>query len=443
MEAILEQSKVERYPAYKDSGVDWLGEVPAHWEVKRLKNVCNINQNTLPETANKSLEFEYVDIGSVTFENGIIQTEKFTFKDAPSRARRLAKTGDTIISTVRTYLKAIDFVDEPKSNFVYSTGFAVLSPIKINSKFLSTIVKSDSFTNQVDAYSKGMSYPAINSTDLGRLHILIPPLPEQTRIAAFLDRKTAQIDTAIAQKERLIELLKERRQIIIQNAVTRGLNPNVRMKDSGVEWIGEVPEHWEVSMTKYVARLETGHTPSRYIEKYWKNCTIPWFTLADVHQLRNLKTIYIDETASKISELGLANSAACLLPANTVLLSRTASVGFSGIAKVPMATSQDFVNWVCGERILPIYLLFVFRAMREEFNKLVMGSTHQTIYMPDAKAFRTPLPPLKEQQYIADFIQKTTTKIDQAIAAKQSEIEKLKELKSVLINSAVTGKIRV
>lgn len=216
----------------------------------------------------------------MNFEKGIINTESFIFKNAPSRARRLAKFGDTIISTVRTYLKAIDFVDQRKSSMVFSTGFAVLNPVKIDSKFLVNFVKSDAFTNQVDTFSTGMSYPAINSTDLGRLHVPLPPLPEQTAIANFLDRKTTQVDTAIRIKERQIELLKERRQILIHKAVTRGLhwdssdermtgldNPKIQssqksqFRHSGVDWIGEIPAHWKVASNRslFVERNEPGN----------------------------------------------------------------------------------------------------------------------------------------------------------------------------------------
>jgi type I restriction enzyme S subunit len=204
----------------KDSGVEWIGMIPEHWEVVRLKDACNINQNSLPETTKKSFELEYVDIGSVSFEKGITQTENFIFKNAPSRARRLAKMGDTVISTVRTYLKAIDYIDEQKSHFIFSTGFAVLHPVRINSFFLSFIVKSDAFTNQVDVFSTGMSYPAINATDLGRLHLTIPPNTEQTQIAHFLDQKTTQIEQAINCKQAEIEKLKEYKATLINSAVT-------------------------------------------------------------------------------------------------------------------------------------------------------------------------------------------------------------------------------
>jgi len=186
-------------------------------------------------------------------------------------------------------------------------------------------------------------------------------------------------------------------------------------RDSGVEWIGQIPAHWDVTRTKFVARLRSGHTPSRQVPEYWENCTIPWFGLSDVWQIRDGNVEYVTETSEKISQLGLDNSAARLLPKGTVILSRTASVGFSAILGLEMATTQDFVNWVCGPRIRPEYLLYVFRAMQHEFTRLTMGSTHQTIYMPDVGKFSCPLPPPAEQDLIVAFARRKCTAIDKLL----------------------------
>ena len=153
-----------KYDTYKDSGVEWIGDIPAHWNINKLKFISNINSKTLPENTPGDFLFDYVDIGSVTLENGIEKVETFLFSDAPSRARRLAKQGDTVVSTVRTYLKAISYVDRKSSEYIYSTGFAVINPKDENSsKYLTHFIKSDAFTNQVDDVAEGISYPAINS----------------------------------------------------------------------------------------------------------------------------------------------------------------------------------------------------------------------------------------------------------------------------------------
>ena len=204
----------------KDSGVEWIGVIPEGWEVKKLKNVAKINLFTLPENTPKSYIINYVDIGSVSFEKGIERTEFFEFKNAPSRARRIAKQGNTIISTVRTYLKAIDFISEEKCEFIYSTGFAVLEPQGLFEKYLYHFVRSNTFTEQVTFYAKGMSYPAINSSDLGRLFLAIPPSIEQTAIIAHIETQSAKIDKAIALQEQQIEKLLEFKATLIDGAVT-------------------------------------------------------------------------------------------------------------------------------------------------------------------------------------------------------------------------------
>lgn len=271
----------------------------------------------------------------------------------------------------------------------------------------------------------------------------LPSTTEQRAIAAFLDGETARIDALVMKKERLIELLQEKRTALITHAVTNGLHPNVPTKDSGVEWLGEIPAHWEVKRTKFAAKLRSGHTPSRQRPEYWEACTIPWFGLADVWQIRDGQTEYVSETSERISELGLANSAATLLPKGTVILSRTASVGFSAILGVDMATTQDFVNWIPTPMLRAEYLLYVFRAMRHEFRRVTMGSTHQTIYMPDVGRFSAPIPPRQEQDQIVAFIRHETAKLDALVAKLREAIDRVKEFRTALISAAVTGKIDV
>lgn len=184
---------------------------------------------------------------------------------------------------------------------------------------------------------------------------------------------------------------------------------------------------WPTVAIKRVARLGTGHTPSRQHPEYWDNCTIPWLTLADVWQLRDGTRSVVEETAEKISEVGVRNSSAVVHPAGTVALSRTASVGFTCLLGRDMATSQDFATWTCGHRIAPRFLLWVLRGSRDELRERMTGSTHKTIYMPDIESLGTPLPPMAEQVKIADFLDRETARIDALIAAKRRMIELLDE----------------
>lgn len=198
-----------------------------------------------------------------------------------------------------------------------------------------------------------------------------------------------------------------------------------------------LPVGWRRGNIRRFATMKTGHTPSRSVPEYWEDTTIPWFTLADVWQLRDGGQVFLGETANRISELGLANSAAELLPARTVVLSRTASVGFSGIMPEAMATSQDFWNWVCGPELVPEYLNYQFKAIAQDLRGLNMGSTHQTIYQKDAAGIEILVPPLDEQRAIADFLDRETAQIDRLIAEQQHLIELLRERRQAVIDKAI------
>ena len=205
----------------KDSCIEWLGEIPKHWKVKRLKNIASCNDESLGENTAPDFEIEYVDISSVDLVSGIRHYENMTFEKAPSRARRKVQDGDTIISTVRTYLKSIAAIKQPPINLIVSTGFAVIRPkININSNYIGYLLQSEGFVGKVVSNSVGVSYPAINSSVLISLPVVEPPINEQQKIAQFLDYKTAQIDKQKAKIKQAIELLKEYRTSLITNAVT-------------------------------------------------------------------------------------------------------------------------------------------------------------------------------------------------------------------------------
>ena len=287
----------------------------------------------------------------------------------------------------------------------------------------------------------------VESIDTGRLlngRVALPDLPTQKAIADFLDRETARIDQLIEKKQRMVEVLQEREEATFLGVVT-GQKSDGPKKASGVEWIGSIPGDWQALKVTQVARQETGHTPSRKVASFWvpEECVIPWFSLSDVWQIRQDGRVYVSETSEKISHIGMQNSAARLLPANTVILSRTASVGFPAILSIPMATTQDFVGWICSNRVRPKYLYYVLRAMKAEFRRLMMGSTHQTIYMPDIRSFRTPLPPILEQNQIVSELDENISRFQSAAAKIKLSIDRLREFRSALITAAVTGQIDV
>jgi type I restriction enzyme S subunit len=187
--------------------------------------------------------------------------------------------------------------------------------------------------------------------------------------------------------------------------------------------------------------MVSGHTPDKKVESYWQGGDIPWVSLADTGQLREVD--YISTTAVMTTAEGIAHSSARVLPSGTVVFSRDASIGLCAITRAGMAVSQHFIGWVCGSHLLPEYLLFVLRAMTHELERLTMGATVRTIGMPDVQSLTTPIPPLSEQEDIVAHVRERRAQIDSLVAKVRDAIDRLKELRTALISAAVTGKIDV
>ncbi len=206
----------------KDSDMEWLGKVPKHWEIKKLKYVSRINRFALDETKEENYEFNYIDIGNVDLEDGIAIGEKIKFVDAPSRARRIVNKGDTIVSTVRTYLKAISYFEQDIKDIIVSTGFAVISPNNsLVSKYLYYILRSDLFINRVCALSVGVSYPAINASDISEINVWYSgDISEQEKIVKYLDQILSKTKESINHIQKEIKHLREYRTALISEVVT-------------------------------------------------------------------------------------------------------------------------------------------------------------------------------------------------------------------------------
>ncbi|GAB1483361.1 restriction endonuclease subunit S [Treponema sp.] len=410
--------KNKPYPKYKPSGVEWLGDVPEHWGVKKLKNQVTINDETLPETTDPDYEMLYVDISSVDPAQGIIQKEGLIFENAPSRARRIVRDGDTIVSTVRTYLRAIAPVIEPEKNLTVSTGFAVIRPRKIDKDYLSATIRAPYFIEEVVSRSVGASYPAINASEIGFIAVPLPPLPEQQAIGAFLDRETGRIDALIAKKQRLLELLAEQRTALISRAVTKGLDASVKLKPSGVEWLGDVPEHWEVKALKHVVYLKSGDGIT--IEEIEEEGEYPVYGGNGFRGFSN-----------KFTHEG-----------EFVLIGRQGALcGNINYAKGKFWASEHAIVANPSKPIATSWLGELLRIMN--LNQYSVSAAQPGLAIDRIKELYLPVPPLPEQQAIAAFLDRETTKIDMLSAKVTTLIERLKEYRTALISSAVTGKIDV
>ena len=428
------------YPIYRDSGVEWLGDIPARWDVERLKYLATLNDETLGESTDPGLEMNYIDIGSVDAIDGITGTEPIVFEKAPSRARRVVRGGDVIASTVRTYLRAIAAIDAPESNLIVSTGFAVIRPRHIESSFASYALRAPHFVERVVANSVGVSYPAINASSLACFEIPYPGVDEQRAVAEFLDRETAKIDALVAGKERLIRLLQEKRAALITGAVTRGLDPNVPMKDSGVEWLGEIPAHWEVTPLKHLlSRCDYGISES----------------LGGDGDIRVLTMAHIQNGEVILPDDGSINGVdrSMMLDLGDLLFNRTNSrelVGKVGLFRGELGDQVTFASYLVRlttrEGVDPEWLNYLLNStgVLGMARSMALLSVNQANLNPTKyQQIVVPVPTLSEQQSIARFVRCETGRINALSAKIQQAIDHLREFRTALISAAVTGKIDV
>ena len=434
-------AKYQPYPAYQPSGVEWLGDVPAHWEVRRLKYLATVNDEALPETTDPDMEITYVDIGNVDSVAGITGTEDLAFEDAPSRARRIVRQGDVIISTVRTYLKSIARIGPTDANLIVSTGFAVIRPQKLDGGFAAYAMGSPYFVDRVVAHSVGVSYPAINASELACLDIALPPRPEQRAIAAFLDRETARIDALVAKKERLVELLQEKRTSLITHAVTRGLDPGAPMKDSGVEWLGEIPAHWEIApvYARYEVALgkmlDTKRISGESLGSYVRNVDVQW------------DSVNIDDLPKM--DFSAQERKQYRLQPGDLLVCEGGEVGRTAIWQ---SNSGECFYQKAIHRVRPrsqgdvprfFYYLMYSTARRGIFLAGTNPNTIPHLTAVQLRRYRFPFPPESEQKAISSFLDQETAKLDSLVAKIREAIARLSELRTALISAAVTGRIDV
>ena len=438
--------KLGPYPKYKPSGFEWMREIPEDWESFRLRFVAKTSvtkkevRELDPET-----KVSFVPMEAVGEYGGLdLDTTKPLAEVVDGYT--YFQNGDVIVAKITPCFE--NGKGALASRMSSGIGFGttelhVLRPSgNLDARFLLYLTFSDHFRRIGAASMFGAGGQKRISDDLIRnFRHPIPGLSEQHAIAVFLDRETARIDALVARKERLIELLREKRTALITRAVTRGLDQNAAMRDSGVNWLGEMPAHWELKRVKWVAQLESGHTPDKKVDAYWKDGDIPWVSLNDTGQLKNQD--YIGETEYYTNELGLKNSSARLLPPRSVVFSRDATIGLCGITERAMAVSQHFIAWICNEGVIPEYLLRVFDAMQNELERLTMGATLRTIGMPEVKTLTTPVPPVDEQEIIVNHIRQECLRLDLLVSKVRLAIDHLKEFRTALISAAVTGKIDV
>ena len=406
---------------------------PTPFEERRLKYLASVNDDVLSENTAPDFELAYVDIGNVDSSGQILGTSQYQFENAPSRARRCVRHGDVIVSTVRTYLKAIAPIANPDDDLVVSTGFAVIrpNPDKLDTRFCGYALREPSFIHEVIGRSVGISYPAINATDLIDIAIPVPSLLQQSRIADYLDREMAKIDSMITANERLLKLLAEKRQALITHAVTRGLYPNVPMRDSGVEWISTVPAHWKSIKLRWLFRQE-------------KRQDYPDLPVLSVY--RDYGVIVRDTRDDNANRVPEDLSRYQLVEVGDLVVNKMKSwQGSLGISDYRGITSPDYVVFTPTHSELPDYLNMLLRNRLLTTAYLSMSNgirTNQWRLEPDRfGTLEVFLPPIAEQEEVVEQVGFQLSLIDELAETAASMAQLLGERRKAVISAAVTGKV--
>lgn len=433
----------QKYTAYKDSGIPWLGNIPEHWEASRLGTILNpISSKNHP---NKPLL-------SITREQGVIirdienETENHNYIPDDLTGYKLLKKGQFGMNKMKAWQGSYGVSEHTG---IVSPAYFIFEFIeKIEPRYFHLAIRSKLFVAFFGQASDGVR---IGQWDLSKermkqIPFLLPPLPEQTAIANFLDDKTAKIDKAVSIKEQQIALLKERKQILIHELVTGKLvwNPDTKtwtkpteVKDSGVEWIGEIPAHWEVKKIKYLFNLiQTGTTPTTSNINYFDG-DVDWYNPKDLNE----ELLIASER--KVSDLAVQKGEIKIFPGDSILV---VGIGATSGKTSFLRNKGTFNQQITGFYSNINHNKFYFYLLKNLASVMLNTANYTTLPILNNEFFKRFVlvqPSFSEQQQIASHIKSTSQKIDQTISLKEREIEKLKEYKTSLINSVVTGKVRV
>ena len=436
---------MKKYEAYKNSGIEWIGEIPTGWNVIPMKHYFYM-KGRIGWQGLKADEFieegPYLVTGT-DFDNGKVCWERCyhiseeRFNEAPEIH---VQQGDLLITKDGTVGK-LALIDEKPEKVSLNSHLLILRPVKgeIDNHFVYWALQSMIFKDYTGLASSGSTMASLSQEKIGEFPLLLPTATEQQSIASYLDYKVGQIDASVSAINTQINELKAYRQSIISEAVTKGLNPNVPMKDSGIEWIGEIPEGWEVIILKRVAKVLTGTTPSTTEDKYWDNPNYTWYTPSDIKE----DSVVLDDSERKVSSLAIEDGAIKEFPAGSLLVVGIGSIGKVGITNRPCSANQQLNALVFHSLVNPQYgAYFVFASrdnIRSKANAALLAIINQTT-MGNVEFL---LPPIDEQNLIANYLDDKTAKIDSAIISLEVQRDNLNALKRSIISEAVTGKIDV
>ena len=420
-----------RYDKYKDSGIAWIGEIPEHWKVKRLKNICS--QTNIKENS-KGNPLPYIGLENIESGSG-----KYidTTSEVDGIANRFCKN-NVLFGKLRPYLSKVYIAE---SDGICSTEFIVYDTKENDCHFIHKLLLSQSFIDVVNSSTYGAKMPRANSEFINNIYTQIPPIQEQQHISTYLDQKCSEIDELITLQEEMITKLQSYMQSVITEAVTKGLDKNVPLKDSGIEWIGEIPEHWICTVFKKFLSEPMQYGANEPAEEC--NYNDPrYIRITDIKDDGTLR----DDT---FKSLPLEKAKEYMLTKGDLLFARSgATVGKTFLYKEDYAAcfAGYLIKARCNKNeLLPNFIFYytLSNAYQNWKNSIFIQSTIQNIGADKYSVMPIIAPPLSEQQSIANYLDQKCSEIDELISIKQQKIEKLKDYKKSLIFECVTGKRKV
>lgn len=428
---------MRKYDTYKDSGIEWIGEIPSHWESVMIKRLSPVKRGASPRPIDdpkyfdENGEYAWVRIADVSASERYLENTTQTLSELGASLSVKREPEHFFLSIAGTVGKPII----TKIKCCIHDGFVYFPDLKIDPEYLYYI------------FSTGLPYQGLgkwgtqlnlNTDTVGEIFIPIPK--EIDSIITYLDRKTAEIDKLIADKKRLLDLYEEEKTAIINQAVTKGINPDAPMKDSGIEWLGEIPEHWETVNLKWVSKIYSGGTPSKNNEDFWQNGTIPWLNSGTVNQF------FITEPSEYITEEALNSSSAKWIPENSIVIALAGQGKTKGMAAQVMfecTCNQSMGVIVPNDRIDNRFLLYYLTRNYQNIRNLGGGDKRDGINLEMVGGIPLPVIPLSEQAEIVNHIENYFSRLDAKKAKTEKLIELLTEYRTALISEVVTGKIKV
>ena len=434
-------SKYQAYPEYKNSGTTWLGDLPCHWQVLPTKRFFKLVAEPAPQNNNYELLSVYTEIGV----NPRKELEQKGNKASTTDGYWQVKKGDIILNKLLAWMGAVGY---SAYNGVTSPAYDILRPTSdFNARFYHYLFRSEPAKQEFKRWSRGIMEMRLRLyfDELGRILMPFPPKDEIEKITAFLDHETAKIDTLIDKQQQLIKLLKEKRQAVISHAVTKGLNPDAPMKDSGVEWLGEVPAHWNISRLGFhTTKIGSGKTPKGGAEIY-QDSGVLFLRSQNVYddglRIAKSESVYINESIHH-------EMAGSSVQDGDVLLNITGgSIGRSCLvpSNFPDANVNQHVCILRFPTSIHEFFSFVMKSnsIKEQINAFQTGGNREGLNFEQISKLKFTLPPLDEINFIIDHIKSITFTFNTLEEQAQQAINLIRERRTALISAAVTGKIDV